>query len=130
MKPIRFMKHFGLVLTLLMSGLSFSLAEVTVRDCDPEPTDMTIAYGEFLTGSNCVISGGGEVDLFRFNGSAGDWVLLSLGDGSSVIAYNPCFEVRDPSMARCSFGFAVHVELPPRVKAVCTSCIGCNGQKI
>ena len=47
-----------------------------------EPTDMLIGYGEFLTGDNCVISGGGEVDLFRFDAAAGDYVLLSLGDGS------------------------------------------------
>ena len=65
---------------LLLSGVAH--AADTVRNCDAEPTDMLISYGEFLTGDNCVISGGGEVDLFRFDAAAGDYVLLSLGDGS------------------------------------------------
>jgi hypothetical protein len=90
-----FAKHCSFALTLLTSANSVSLANDTIRDCDPEPTDMTIAYGNFMIGDNCIISGGGEVDLFRFNGSAGDNVVLSLGDGSSSSSINPCFEVRD-----------------------------------
>ena len=62
-------------LLLLLGGAAH--AADTVLNCDPEPTDMLIGYGEFLTGDNCVISGGGEVDLFRFDAAGGDYVLLS-----------------------------------------------------
>ena len=92
-----FKKNFFLVLILLASSFSVSYAGDTVMDCDPEPTDMNIAYGEFMTGGNCVIGSGGDVDLFRFNGSVGDYVVLSLGDGGSSNFTQPCFEVRDPA---------------------------------
>jgi len=92
-----FKKTFFLVLILLASSVSESYAGDTVMDCDPEPTDMNIAYGEFMTGGNCVIGNGGDVDLFRFNGSVGELVLLSLGDGSGLSFVNPCFEVRGPA---------------------------------
>lgn len=88
-------KTFFLMLILLASSVSISFAGDTVMDCDPEPTDMNIAYGEFMTGGNCVIGSGGDVDLFRFNGTAGDHVVLSLGDGTFSSLQNPCFEVRD-----------------------------------
>jgi hypothetical protein len=90
-----FKKNFFLVLILLISSVSVSYAGDTIMDCDPEPTDMNIAYGEFMTGGNCAIGNGGDVDLFRFNGTAGDYVVLSLGDGIDNTAQNPCFEVRD-----------------------------------
>ena len=92
-----FKKNFFLMLILLASSVSVSYAGDTVMDCDPEPTDMNIAYGEFMTGGNCAIGSGGDVDLFRFNGTAGDFVLLSLGDGSGSPFEDPCFEVRDPT---------------------------------
>ena len=48
-----FIKYCSLVLMLFTLSISISLADDIKRDCDPEPTDMDIAYGEFMTGDNC-----------------------------------------------------------------------------
>lgn len=50
-------------------------AEDEVRECDPEPTDMTVTYGDRIT---CKLSGGGDSDIFRLQGTAGDRIIFGL----------------------------------------------------
>ena len=61
---------------------------------------MTISYGDVVT---CQIDPIGDLDAFRFNGSAGDMVVVQAASNSSY----PCIEVFDPAgvqiASQCSF---------------------------
>lgn len=58
--------------------------------CDPEPTDMPILYSDAVS---CSIDPPGDVDIFRFLGTAGDVVTVR---ASRVGGGNPCVELFDP----------------------------------
>jgi len=74
----------------------FSLVQaVEPIDCDPEPTDMTIQYGDFLDGSNCSIASG-DTDIFRFTAGVGERILVRGSDQSGSNSINVCVELLDP----------------------------------
>ncbi|NER32563.1 MAG: hypothetical protein F6J93_00520 [Oscillatoria sp. SIO1A7] len=64
-------------------------AEDEVKKCEPEPTDMTITYGDRIT---CGLHGGGDSDIFRLEGTAGDRIIFGLSASISKQV-----EVIDPS---------------------------------
>jgi hypothetical protein len=55
------------------SNVNLPLQSQEGRDCVPEPTDMTIAYGDVVT---CFIDPVGDTDLYRFTGVAGEVVSV------------------------------------------------------
>jgi len=59
------------------TGFSFSASPSPQagegRDCIPEPTDMSIAYGDLVT---CTIDPIGDTDIFRFSATAGEVVSI------------------------------------------------------
>ena len=46
------------------------------KPCAPEPTDMNVAYGDVMSGTDCFVSPNGDADLFRFSGQANDLVRI------------------------------------------------------
>jgi hypothetical protein len=60
------------------------------RPCSAEPTDMLIEYGDIVT---CEISPVGDLDLFRFEGQAGERVV---GQVAPQAGGDACLEVRGP----------------------------------
>lgn len=61
--------------------------------CESEPTDMSVAYGDQIT---CPISAGGDTDLFRFSGVAGDRVLAEAVE-VGVAGFGPRIRVLAPN---------------------------------
>ena len=77
----------ALTLTLGLCLLFPSVARAQEgKPCDPEPTDMFIGYGDLIT---CAIDVAGDVDIFRFNGIAGQRIEIV---ASSGVTY-PCIEL-------------------------------------
>ena len=72
-------------------GLAWAAAEVR-KPCPAEPTDMPIEYGDLVS---CEISPVGDMDLFRFEGQAGERVVVvgnrQQADGQA------CIELRGPA---------------------------------
>lgn len=68
-------------------------AVVEGADCDAEPTDMLVRYGDLI---NCAIDQIGDQDLFRFSGGTGETVRLQVAqlEGGTV-----CFQLFDPDGA-------------------------------
>ena len=61
--------------------------------CTPEPTDMPIAVGDIVS---CSISPITDTDLFRFDGTAGETVVLALTDRTGG-SPRPVAELFDPN---------------------------------
>jgi hypothetical protein len=76
----------------LGSAAAVAWAALEGRPCSAEPTDMLIEYGDVVT---CEIAPVGDLDLFRFQGQAGEKVVAlaarQVGGGS------PCLELRGPA---------------------------------
>lgn len=62
--------------TFLEQQIEFTTLVSANRECDPEPTDMPIAYGNVIV--NCTIDSPIESHTFRFVGSIGDQVLVRM----------------------------------------------------
>ena len=65
--------------------------------CDPEPTDMTVNYGD---GFSCEIEGAGDADVYRVQATAGDRVVFSVaatGEYPRTLNYRRQAEVVDPN---------------------------------
>ncbi|NER92590.1 MAG: hypothetical protein F6J86_01785 [Symploca sp. SIO1B1] len=60
--------------TLILSK-SVNAQQAKIAQCDPEPTNMTIHYGDRFT---CDIEVDGDSDIFRIEGTAGDRIILSV----------------------------------------------------
>jgi len=67
-------------------------ADVEGRPCDPEPTNMLIGYGDLIT---CGIDPSGDIDVYRFQGSATEVVSIQLTYQSG--SGRPCLELFDPA---------------------------------
>src|SRR6267142_2518704 len=65
--------------TILVFWPSYGRAEQSI-DCPSEPTDMTIQYGNFLSGTNCTISPSGDTDTFRFVAAVGEKIIVQVTD--------------------------------------------------
>ena len=63
--------------------------------CTPDPVDMFIGYGNLIT---CSIDSPGIVDIYRFNGTAGQRIEIVASSGVT----NPCIELVGVGAA-CSF---------------------------
>ncbi len=95
----------ALVLTLMTGARILSpttasaQGSVTPKPCVAEPGEMTIAFGDLI---NCDITPVGDVDIYRFQGSAGQTVRVQLtqrtGPGT------PYFEIYDPTDVRIAYG--------------------------
>jgi hypothetical protein len=85
---------FGVLVIVVASAVDPAWAQST-KVCDPEPTDMTLTYKDPTI--NCAIDAIADVDLFRFQASAGDSVRIVLSE--TGLFAEPCFEVRDPTNA-------------------------------
>jgi uncharacterized protein (TIGR03437 family) len=85
------------VLLLAVAELLFCPARAVaqMRPCDPEPTNMTINYGDVVS---CDISPIGDTDSFQFAGTAGQMVLIQVTKLSG--AGTPYFELSDPGSIR------------------------------
>jgi hypothetical protein len=72
-------------------------AQVEGVACSPEPTDMSIAYGDVIL---CDIGTVGDTDTFRFFGSAGESILIA----ASVLSSNVqmCIDVTKPDGSHVS----------------------------
>jgi hypothetical protein len=72
--------------TLLMSPTALAAAEGT--PCNPEPTDMVIAYGDLIT---CSIEPTPDLaDIFRFQGQQGELVsIVASRRGGGVLRWTP-----------------------------------------
>ncbi|WP_200254040.1 hypothetical protein [Thiococcus pfennigii] len=72
----------------------FSLAALPLCaqaiECDPEPTDMPVEYGDLIT---CQTDTTNDVDFFRFVGSVGDRIII---DVSNVEDVRPCILLTAP----------------------------------
>jgi hypothetical protein len=79
----------GLVLCLILPLESTAVEEGT--PCIPEPTDMSIAYGDLVT---CSIGVSGDADVFRFSGSTGEIILLQATYHSGSM--RPCLKLVAP----------------------------------
>ena len=85
----------GLVLVRIVTGSAPALGAEPFA-CEPEPTDMTIGYGMFMSGTDCEINPAGESDIFRFDASAGDRVRIRGTDKGTSVLDSACIELRDP----------------------------------
>src|SRR5687768_8164160 len=59
------------------------------QPCNPEPTDQLVKYGDHI--QPCGIGLVGDSDLFRFQGTAGEVVLIKVVDFSGGGANPSCF---------------------------------------
>ncbi len=66
-----------------------------VTACDPEPTNMSVAYGELIT---CDITPGTDTDLYHFSGNAGDRILAEALFVSGI-SFNPRIQLIAPDGA-------------------------------
>jgi hypothetical protein len=80
-------------LTLFLPAIS--KAEIEGMPCNPEPTDMNIAYGDLIT---CSIDQAGDSDTFRFFGTTGEVIVLQGTVQSGPI--RPCIELIAPDNSR------------------------------
>jgi hypothetical protein len=71
-------------------ALAWAAAEVT-KPCPAEPTDMLLTSGDHV---GCEISPVGDMDLFRFEGQAGEKVVLV---GTQKAGGIVCMEMRGPA---------------------------------
>ena len=58
-----------------LAFLAFALCSLVGKaeaTCEPEPTDMSVAYGELVTCDIAI----GDTDLYRFSGNTGDQILV------------------------------------------------------
>jgi hypothetical protein len=83
----------GFLAFLLMTAPVFAASEAV--NCGAEAAVTTIGYGTVLSGSNCVLNPGTDVDLVRFAGVAGQVVRAAIsnlaGPGQLIAA------VQDPT---------------------------------
>ena len=92
-------------------ALAWAAAEVT-KPCPAEPTDMSITYGDHVS---CEISPVGDMDLFRFQGQAGERMAVV---GTRLAGGSPCIEVRGPAPGEtqvtiaCGNNFRLDAVLP------------------
>lgn len=70
----------ALLAVLMLVPLPLAAEPEPLTPCTAEPTNMTINYGDVV---ECAIDAAGDTDLFRFDGTAGTVVILSLRDGSA-----------------------------------------------
>ena len=76
------------------------LAEDVV-ECAAEPSDTQIGYGSLIS---CAIDPAGDVDLFRFQGTAGESICVNVTDRSGSSSRSPCLTLLGPSGQATSFG--------------------------
>lgn len=61
----------GFLASLALAFCAFA-GNAAAATCEPEPTDMSVGYGEQIT---CGINPSNDTDIFRFSGNAGDRIL-------------------------------------------------------
>jgi len=75
-----------------------TVAEFTIGvPCTPEPTNMDITFGDIIL---CQIDSVGDVDVFRFEGQAGDRVFIQ---ASRLAGGNPDVDLRGPDGEQIAF---------------------------
>lgn len=86
---------FGvIVLTFAPAAFDYNFAIAgTPIACDPEPTDMLIGYGD---STSCIFGVAGDSDVFRFNASAGEKIIVR-STRTSGTGGDPCIELVDPA---------------------------------
>jgi hypothetical protein len=86
---------FILIIISMISRSDLGQASEQSAPCTSEPTDMTISYGDAIT---CSIDTEGDSDLFRFNGSSGETIVVqSVWNSGSM---RPCIELVAPDNSR------------------------------
>ena len=92
-KTVVFIGWLVVSLTLFLPAIS--KAEIEGTQCNPEPTDMNIAYGDLIT---CSIDPVGDSDTFRFFGTIDDTIVLqATRQSASLIS---CIELIAPDNSR------------------------------
>jgi hypothetical protein len=71
-----------LVATVGAGAMLAGAAEAAPGPCSPEPTDMSLAYGDLIS---CDITPATDVDLYRFAGHAGDTILAEAAKVSGSV---------------------------------------------
>lgn len=86
----------ALVVFTLLALPQCGWAASEARNCAPEPTtNMPIAYGNVLSGTNCAIALA-DLDSFVFTGAVNDQVRIALGKTGGGYYAVPCVELLDP----------------------------------
>lgn len=93
--PPAFSVGLLILASLLVPQCGWAVSEA--KNCTPEPTtNMPIAYGDVLSGSNCVITVA-DLDSFQFVAHANDLIrLIAVKVGGGYYAA-PCIELLDPT---------------------------------
>ncbi len=93
--------------SLLSSPIPAQAAE-PVTPCTPEPTDMTISYGNLIS---CSIDNAGDTDLFRFAGTNGEPIVVQVTYQSG--AMRPCIQLIAPDSSTttaCNNAFSNRID--------------------
>src|SRR5215510_8455055 len=92
-----------LFLALLAGALLPVAAHAAVegRACETEPTDEEITYGDLIT---CSISPLGDSDVFRFQGTIGEQIIITATRPSGNVS--PCIDLFPPSGGATPFATA------------------------
>jgi hypothetical protein len=86
----------GTLLFVVLAAMpAWAVSEAKV--CGPEPTDMAVAYGDVLSGTNCDIAVS-DTDLFRFVGTAGDRIRIVAADLGGDYRVGICVELFGPGL--------------------------------
>jgi len=62
-----------------------------------KPTNMIITYGELVT---CTITPVGDIDLFQFQGTAGEAVMITASNANGAALPTPCVALLGPTGAQ------------------------------
>ena len=89
-KTVVFIGWLVVSLTLFLPAIS--KAEIEGTQCNPEPTDMNIAYGDLIT---CNIDPVGDSDTFRFFGTEDEVIVIMAASG-----FRYCIDLIAPDNSR------------------------------
>jgi len=90
-----------IVASLVLMTIAAPGASAQQLQCAAEPTDMVIAYGQTVS---CAIDTVGDVDVFRFQGAAGERIRLHAIKQSTSSFPAACLELFDPVGAKIFSG--------------------------
>lgn len=84
------------LLTFFLVAFAAPVLLAEPEPCEPEPTDMAIRYGDFVSGADCALAPGGDSDTFRFEAKSGEHVRVRVTDQGSAIFTRICIELVGP----------------------------------